>query len=286
MGRRDGTKVKIDAMHKLQIRFNSRCQGECYVNQKIDVTNLVKYLEKYNKKNPEDKITYFHAFSTAIAKTVYNRPYLNRFIINKDYYDRNEVSIAFAAKVKFEDKSDEIMSVIRIDEKDNVLNVREKILSRVNRIRKTNDDLGGTDNTMKFLAKLPKPIITFLVWVIKKLDNHDLLPRSLTEDSLFHSTVLISNVGSIGGPALYHHLTEFGTNSIIMTMGKIYDEERVTDGKKETRKMCDFGVTLDERIADGFYFIKSLRYLEEVFNKPELLFDEASKKIELNDEKI
>ena len=88
MGRRDGKKIKVDAMHKLQIRFNSRCQGECYINQKTDVTNLVKYLDKYNKKNKEDKITYFHAFSTAIGKTVYNRPMLklNLMINQKKYY--------------------------------------------------------------------------------------------------------------------------------------------------------------------------------------------------------
>ena len=43
------------------------------------------------------------------------------------------------------------------------------------------------------------------------------------------------------------------------------------DGHKEIRDVVDFGATLDERIADGFYFAKSLRLLKHVFENPELL---------------
>lgn len=285
MNRRDGKKLKVDAMHKLQIRFMpKRCDSDVFVNQKIDITNLVSYIEKYNKKNPEDKITYFHAFCTAIAKTVYNRPYLNRFIINKNFYERNNVSVAFAAKISFEDSSREVLSVINVDDKDNILTLRDKIKGRVNDIRKAKDDLGSTDKTMEFLGKLPKHLLSFAAHIIKFLDNHDWLPKSITSDSLYHSTVLLSNVGSIGGDALYHHLTDFGTNSILMTMGRIYKEEVVDEnGKKSLRSFCDFGVTLDERIADGFYFIKSLRYFEEILNDPKLMLDPCDKKIVLKD---
>ncbi len=286
MGRRDGIKVKVGAMQKLQVRLMpKRCDSDCYINQKVDVTELVDYLEKYNKKNKNEKITYFHAFSTAIAKVIYNRPLLNRFIINKKYYDRNEVSLAFAAKVSFNDKSKEILSVIKVAEDDNVLALSEKIRSRVDKIRSKSSDLGDTDKAMEFLAKLPGPILSFLVWVIKRLDNHDMLPSSVTRDSLYHSTMILSNVGAIGGGALYHHLTDFGTSSILMTMGKIYKQKVIgDDGKSSVRSFCDFGITLDERIADGFYFIKSFKYFEEIMKKPELLFEEVSRKVELDEE--
>ena len=36
-----------------------------------------------------------------------------------------------------------------------------------------------------------------IVMIIRFLDNHDMLPKSLTDGSIYHSTVLLSNLGSI-----------------------------------------------------------------------------------------
>jgi len=57
-----------------------RCNSDVYINQKMDVTKLVEYVEKRKKKG--DSITLFHAFVTAIGKTIYNRPKLNYFVAN------------------------------------------------------------------------------------------------------------------------------------------------------------------------------------------------------------
>lgn len=35
--------------------------------------------------------------------------------------------------------------------------------------------------------------------------------------------------------------------------------------------MIDIGATLDERIADGFYFARSLKLLHHIFENPEML---------------
>ena len=39
--------------------------------------------------------------------------------------------------------------------------------------------------------------------------------------------------------------------------------------------MLDIGITIDERIADGFYFAKSLKLLEYIFENPDTLEDSA-----------
>ena len=115
------------------------------------------------------------------------------------------------------------------------------------------------------------------------LDKHDLLPQSMCEDNLYYSTVLVSNLGSIDCGAIYHHLTDFGTNSIVITIGDIHKEKIINkDGKEEIRDICEFGVCLDERIADGFYFIKSVKLLEEIFNNPKLLEEQANEIIKKN----
>ena len=99
MNRRDGIRVKnLDAMHVLMPYIKpNRCDSDVFINQLLDVTELVKYMDNLKKK--EKDITYFHLFMTLIAKTVYNKPLLNRFVVNKRFYDRKDVSIAFTAKL-------------------------------------------------------------------------------------------------------------------------------------------------------------------------------------------
>lgn len=278
--RRDGVKVRnIDGMHKFMLRFSpTRCEAEVYINHKMDVTNLVKYMEKKKKENPENRFTYFHAFSTAIAKTIYNRPLLNRFVINDNYYDRNEVTLSFVAKVEFTDQSKENLTVLKIDKQDNINTINQKISGAVKNVRSNKDN--STDAAATLLGKLPNWLFKIVVGIFKILDRHDMLPKSLTGNLVYYSTVLMSNLGSIGCGSVYHHLTDFGTNSIVVTIGEIKKESVVTDsGKVEIRDVCEFGITLDERIADGFYFAKSVKLLEYILNNPELLEENASEKI-------
>lgn len=279
--RKDGKRVRnIDGMHGLMVHIKpSRANSDVYINQKIDVTNLVEYYESLKNKNPEIKYTYFHLFCTAFAKTMYNRPLLNRFVINKKYFDRNEVTISFVAKREFTDESEENFSVIKIDEKDNLDTLKNKISGEVKSIRSSK--LNNADKFMDIIGKLPKFIKSIITALIKFADNHDLIPSSLTKDSIYHTSVIVSNLGSIGCGAIYHNLTDFGTNSILITIGEIKDEPVVINGKIEIRKMCEFGANLDERIADGFYFVKSLKVFEHILQNPKLMEEDANTKVKI-----
>lgn len=279
--RKDGKCVKnLDGMHGLMVHVKPyRADSDVYINQKMDVTKLVEYYEKIKMNNEEIKTTYFHMFCTALGKTIYNRPLLNRFVINKKYYDRNEIKISFVAKREFTDESEENFSVITIDENDNLISLRDKISGQVKSIRTSN--LNSADKFMDLVGKLPKFIKNIIVAIVKFADNHDLLPASLTNDSIYHTSVIVSNLGSIKCGAIYHNLTDFGTNSILITIGEIKEEPVVIDGKVEIRKLCEFGANLDERIADGFYFAKSLKIFEHILQNPELLEEDANTEIKL-----
>lgn len=279
--RKDGKRVTdLTGLQGLISHFKpSRADSDVYINLKMDVTELVKYYEKLRSKDETKHITYFHLFCTAIGKTVYNRPLLNRFIINKNFYDRKDVSISFVAKKEFTDTAEENLSVIKIDKDDNLFSLSEKISGTVKDIRKQNNNT--TDDFINKVGKFPKFLKAMLVGLVKFADNHDILPSSLTANSIYHSTVLVSNLGSIKCDAIYHNLTNFGTNSILITMGEIKDEPVVVNGKIEIRKVCEIGANLDERIADGFYFVKSLQLFEKILKNPKLLEDKSNTKIEM-----
>ena len=277
--RKDGSMVRISGFDKfLYLLKPRRSEAEVYISKKIDVSDLVKYMEKKKKDNEE--ITYFHLFSTAVAKLVYNKPYLNRFIMGSNKYERNEVTLSFVAKTKFEDDAKELLKVIKIEDDDNVDTISKKIFGSVRKIR--SNEISHTDDFVNSLGKLPGVVMSIIVWFVKKLDRFDLLPKSLTENSIYHSSVLISNLGSIHCDGIYHNLTNFGTNSILLTIGEIKEEACVIDGKIDKRYICDFGITLDERIADGVYFAKSLNLLEYILNNPSMLEDKASDKISID----
>lgn len=269
--RRDGKRVKdLDAMHALMPYIKpNRCDSDVFINQIMDVTELVKYYDKLKAKDKD--ITYFHMFITLIAKTIYNRPLLNRFIINKNYYDRNEVTIAFTSKINYEDKAKEILKVLTIEENDNLETIKTKTLKAVNEVR--NAEESGTNSIMSIVSKLPNFIMSLVVKIVKFMDRHDLLPKSLIDDNLYYSTCIVSNLGSIKSGAIYHNLTDFGTSSILATIGEIKEE----NGKY----FCEFGINIDERIADGVYFVKSVKLMQEILNNPESLERNVNDKIEI-----
>ena len=280
--RRDGKRLKdLNGMTYILADIKKkRADREVYIDYPIDVTEVIKYVEKQNKKK-DIHITYFHIFATAIAKVIYNRPQLNIFIVNGKFYQRNDVVLSFVAKTEFNDKAEELMQMLKVEENDNIFTLSEKISGNVKKAR-TSTQTGG-DKLVSTVGHLPKFLRRFIVSIFMFMDRHDLLPADLANELLYYSSVILSNIGSIGCQGgIYHNITDFGSNSIMATMGKIYKKEVIKeDGSKEIRDFCDFGLTLDEGIADGFYMIKSIQLCQYILSNPKLLEGNANEKIEV-----
>ncbi len=284
MGRKDGTRIKkLSGMGQLIMDLNAlRIGSEVYINDDIDVTELMKYLKA--KKKVDKELTFFHAIVAAMGKTIYSKEKLNYFISNRHLYKRNSVVISFVAKVEFNDQAEEIMVLVPIEENDNIDTISKKIRDKVNDIRQKKEsfDKKGANSAIDVIGKLPNIIRVPLVGILKKMDYKGLLPESLKEDNLYYSTAIVSNLGSIKCGAIYHHISDFGTCSILVTIGRVHEKSVIVDGKEERRQFCDFGITLDERIADGFYFAGAINVIKEICSNPKLLEEEVSKKVEIN----
>lgn len=283
MKKKFGTRVKnVPGMMQLNCDIRTKRQeAYLFANQKYDVTELLKYLDKYKKKG--EHITFFHAFVCALGKIFYNRPVLNRFVKNRRIYQHNDVTFAFVAKVGFDDKAEEMMIQCKIDPKDNVHTISEKISKKVNKVREDANHVekAGANSAMDILAKLPNflriPIVGFFKWT----DKIGYLPDFLANDNIYYSSLILSNLGTFHFNSIHHNIHEFGISSGLATIGEIRDEEMVIDGKKQIRKVFELGVNFDERSNDGFYLIKSLQMLQYVFDHPEMLEDDADAKIEV-----
>lgn len=272
------TRVKnVNGLNQIMIDIKpNRCDSDVYINQKIDVTNLVEYMEKIKTNNKD--LTYFHAFMTALGILFYNRKKLNYYVRNRHLYEHKDIVISFVAKISFDDKSEEVMLLIPISKDDNIFKVSEKIKSKIDKLRNKDRSFNknGANSAIDILGKLPNILRIPTVGILKYFDKIGILPSSLVKDNLYYSSLIVSNLGSIKCDAIYHNITNFGTCSGLISIGEIKDEEVIIDGKKQIRKMCEFGVNLDERIADGFYFVKSLKLLEYILDNPKLLEDNCS----------
>ena len=282
MGRKDAFRIKkLNGMEQLILDIKPRrCDSDVYINQKMDVTELVKYIE-IKKKNGEE-ITYFHAFVTSLGKVIYNRRKLNRFIANRHVWEHKDVVISFVAKETFSDKAEELMIMVPFNENDNIYTIAELIKGKVNKVRGSKKvKKAGANDAIDIIGKFPNLIRIPLVGLLKWMDKLGCLPSSLMKDNLYYSSMIVSNLGSIKCGAIYHNITDFGTCSSLATFGEIKDEVVVIDGKEQVRKVCEFGINIDERIADGFYFAKCLKMCQHVFDHPETLEDKVDSKIEI-----
>lgn len=272
--RRDGRRVKAPGMQTVMTAlYPKRTECEVYLHDTIDATELMKFLEDRNKGLPkEERITIFHCMLTGLARMLRERPLMNRFIAGYRIYERNEISLSFVAKRRFADGAEETLMFLVPKDGDTLADISRKVIGDVREARKSEHATGGVDELLDKFAAMPRLLMAFLIRIIRYLDFWGLNPSFITEGDPNYSSVLVSNLGSIQCPAVYHHLNNYGTNSIMVTVGTLHKEEiLMEDGTRQIRDVIDIGATLDERIADGFYFAKSLRLIRHIFAHPTLL---------------
>ena len=248
-----------------------RTEAEVSSTETFDITDLCAFMEKRNREQGTN-LKLFHAFCTAVARTIYLRPKMNVFISGRRYWQRKDITLSFVAKRKFEDSAEEVLILMKVEPEMTVEHVSRLILGDVSDVRqnKTND----VGSTMDFLAKMPRFAMEIIFAVVRMLEYFGVMPASLMKGDPNYSTALLSNLGSIGAGAPYHHLSNYGTCSIMITIGTMRKEMRkMEDGSMQERTLLDATFTIDERIADGFYFAKSLRITRYLLEHPEHLLE-------------
>ncbi len=270
--RKDATLIRrMDGLHAIFPHLmNHRTDAEVYVNMEFDVTDTLRYIEKKNEGEEEYRTTLFHCILMAVAKTVYFRPDLNRFISGRHYYQRDEITLGFVAKKRFEDHSEESLMVIPALEDWTLTAVTRRVVGKVHKAR--TERSSGINGAMDVLKYLPRCLLMLVVGFVKLLDFYGVVPDFLREDDPNFATIFLTNLGSIKCPSVYHHLNNYGSNSIMAAVGTIRREEKInSDGSRVERDVVDIGFTIDERIADGFYFARSLKIVQHLLAHPELL---------------
>ncbi|MDO4581502.1 MAG: hypothetical protein Q4B96_02820 [Bacillota bacterium] len=270
--RPDGWLVRDDdALHKIMpYLLRNRADAEAFVQESIDLTQLNAYLEQKNANHDGYKYSIFQVVCAAILKTVILRPKLNRFIQGRRVYERNNLSLAFVAKNQFSDDGGESLLMLRFQQDDNLETIHQAIDKHVHKVRDGDDD--HTTDIINVVTKMPRWLLRIFIQILRFLDYYGRVPQALVYDEPNFASVFLSNFGSIKLNAGYHHLNNWGTNSLFLVIGEKHLAPYYSaDGTVEMRDTLPIGVTLDERIADGYYYAKSVHLFKYLMEHPQLL---------------
>ncbi len=270
--RKDGIKLRdIHSMHLIMpLMYPNRCDNEAFISECIDLTNINTYLEKKNAQEPEYKYNLFQVMITAVLKTITLRPKMNRFIANKTMYLHRDVSASFTVKKIFSDNGGEALAQIHSQGSDTIDTVHDEIFRQVSFCRSDQVDAGTS--TMDAIQKLPGFLVKLVGAAARFLDRHGWMPTAISDGDPYYTSFYITNLGSIKLHAGYHHLTNWGTCSVFVVLGErkkrpFYDD----DGNVTMKDSVDIGLTIDERIADGYYYSRTVQLLKKLLENPELL---------------
>ena len=265
--RKDGRRVKdADPIYTiipyiLKYRYDSMNMIEI----DIPVAPMQSYLNEKRKQG--HRFSHLGLVLAAYVRTAAEYPLLNRFIVNKRIYQRNEFSVAMV--VLKPGSLDETMSKMYFDMEDDIFAVHETMDRYINDNR-ASGDTNATDDIIRTLLNLPG-LLSFAAAVLKWMDLHGLLPKSLIKASPFHTSMTISNLASIRTNHIFHHIYEFGTTSLLMTLGNMR-EVPVRKGEEIVFERClPMGVVMDERIGSGAYFAAVFHRFKQYLANPALL---------------
>jgi len=217
-------------------------------------------------------VTLFHLVLRALGVIFTEFPRLNRFVSGSRLYQRRGVWLAFSGKQRLERDAPLFTAKIPFDPAERLDGMVERILASLGTGRSGRET--ATDREIKTFLRLPAPVLRFGVRAARRLDAWGMLPASFTAGDPLYASVFVANLGSVGLDAAYHHLYEWGTIPVFVTIGRLQHVPVVLpDGTVTSREVFTLRYTYDERIEDGFYAARALERLQALLESPEQIQD-------------
>lgn len=265
--RQDGTRVKnVDPMYTIMpYVLKYRYDAMNMIELDIPVAPMQAYLN--TKRKEGYRYSHMGVVLAAYLRAAAEFPALNRFIVNKRIYQRNEFSVAMVVLKPGE--HDGTMNKMYFQLDDDIESVHQKIDAYVTQNR-AQGDTNATDKLMTTLLSFPG-LVNVGVGLFKIMDRFGLLPKSLIQASPFHASLTISNLASIRTNHIFHHLYEFGTTSVFVTLGNMREVPKSVRGEIVHERCLPMGVVLDERICSGSYYAAFFARFKQYMLNPALL---------------
>ncbi len=269
--RYDGRRVRNSDPTNVIIPFimRDRNDSEVFFDAEVDISKIDELVREKRKNGEEARLLDY--IIAIIVRTISQYPRMNRFIAGRRCFARDNILISMVIKRELNINTPETAVKFEFDPRSTVDDISKRIDEVIEKTKAKNDQ-NSTDKLMKSLNKLPRFLFSFAIWFMRFTDFYGILPKSVHNASPFHTSVFITNMGSIGAEPIYHHIYNFGSTSIFIAMGNRRKQRVIgKEGKITERKIMKLRFVADERIADGYYLSVALKYFTNLFEHPEIL---------------
>lgn len=268
--RPDGRRIKdIDPIVRITpYLMPQRCDAQVFLEHKLDYEMLARYIAKQSAIG--ERITFMNIIIAAYVRAISEHPEVNRFIMNKQTFARNNCSVSFTL-LKEPQNADAGETAVKInyDLTDTLYDVRDRMEAAVNANRGvTNQNF--VDKLVRLLFAVPG-LPTAIVALVKLLDRYGICPGALLDELPFHTSAWITNNASIGLHHVNHHIYNFGTTSLFFGMGTIEKVATIENGQTRMKRWLPIGIVADERICSGAHYSGFFSSMNHYLNHPEEL---------------
>ena len=270
--RHDATRVDLGRGFKAVFPYIMKGRNEsiAYYPVQVDAENLLTYVEQ--AKGTPQEITIFESVLLALVRILRERPTLNRYILGRRLYQRRNVDLSFVARKQYTLDSEESNVFVKLRPADDAATVLRKIRGEIRTV-KTGDQTAD-EGLIDLFLRLPRGLMRVAVRLLAAWDFYVDTPGFLRGVDPLRCSAYVANLGSVGMGAAYHHLFEWGTCSLFVTIGQIKPTVVVgEDGQPAVRRTLELKIALDERIADGYYDARALELFDAYLNDPAQLHD-------------
>lgn len=270
LDRKEGRRVRTlpPMSYVIPYIMKTRNDGQNYFEDVIDITAIERYLEIKHREGLTD-MTLLHVLLAAYVRVLAERPGINRFVSGQRIYARNNVECVMTIKKELSLESPDTCIKVEFDPRDSIYNVYRKFQTVARAAVEKNTDF---DKTAKALTRLPGRLFRMAIAFLDFLDYHGWLPRKLLRVSPFHGSMIITSMGSLGIPAIYHHLYNFGNLPLFISYGNIFTGDAIKrDGTRERHHFVTLKIVTDERICDGYYYASAFKRIKRYLLHPDML---------------
>jgi len=230
-----------------------------------DCTNILKYLDKLNKKS-DIKISVYVLMGKICAIFLKEHPQINGTIIKGQLYQRKSVDIFFQVALR---RLETELAGVKINEceKKGIIQIAKEMREEVSSLKTDrNNLLRKAQAQFKYIPWPAIPIIGKIVNFLQFDLNINLEGIGIPRDSF--GSIMINSLGSLGLDMAFAPLLPISGCPLLIGPGQIIDKPVVVNGEIVIRPMMNVCVTFDHRFMDGQLAAQLAKRMVQLMNDP------------------
>lgn len=247
--------------------------------ESFEVSDVDRRLRKL-RVDGNKVIGILHFIIAAYIRGVSMLPGMNRFVVGRRIYARDNIEVVMTVKRSLAIDATETTIKVVFEPTDTIFDVYRKMSEKIDEI-KTVEGNNNTEDVAEAMCKAPRFLLRFALTILRIMDYFGWLPQSLLDASPFHGSMIITDLGSLRIGPIYHHIYNFGTLPVFISFGaKRHAYELDRHGNMVDRKYVDCKFVMDERTVDGHYYAQFLQAFRYICQHPEIVETPPSKVVE------